>query len=290
MLRKLIRYQKQRFPIFILLLSLIPAALSSYAVSNNNFNLSLAMGALLISILYLLHIRLIDERRDFLHDSRYHKDRPIQRGIISNKELKIIDFVAILLVILLTVLINIHAFPFLITLLIYSYFAEKEFFLKKLRQYFLIYNSLNIVQMFLLQILIYNVISAHIQLNQLISFHFIFTCLGTIIFEFLRKTNATGTDGLGKDTYSYHLGLENSITIYFVMLILIFFTFIALVFSTQVSLNAIFLIPIALFIISILSAFYFLAIRNSKAQLLTQLSFICMYSVFNYYIFILLTL
>ena len=193
MLHKLIKYQKKRFPIFILLLSLIPATLSSYAVSSNNFNLSLAMGALLISILYLLHIRLIDERRDFLHDSKYHKDRPIQRGIISNSELKVVDFVATLLVILLTVLINIHALPFLITLLVYSYFAEKEFFLKKMRQYFILYNSLNIVQMFLLQILIYNVISAHIQLNQLIIFHFIFTCLGTIIFEFLRKTNAAGT-------------------------------------------------------------------------------------------------
>lgn len=42
---------------------------------------------------FLLHIRIIDENRDKDIDDAFHKDRPVQRGLISIKQLNTIGFI-----------------------------------------------------------------------------------------------------------------------------------------------------------------------------------------------------
>ena len=94
-LHRFYSYQNHRFPIIILAISLFPAILSSAAIMSLTVDMTKVFLSLLASILYLLHIRIIDEHRDFHHDNTHHSYRPIQIGIISKRELSFIDFVSI---------------------------------------------------------------------------------------------------------------------------------------------------------------------------------------------------
>jgi len=105
-------YQKLRFPVIVLSLSLLPAILSSGTIVTANPPLFQVAGVLISSILYLLHIRVIDEYRDFSHDNIRHNLRPIQTGHISIKELQIIDIYA--MVIFLAIAIFAGSYSFLV--------------------------------------------------------------------------------------------------------------------------------------------------------------------------------
>src|SRR3989344_4714132 len=88
------RYQKERFPVLPLLLGIIPATLSSGAVVSSSPGVAAIFGAVAGSLAYLLHVRIVDELRDFEHDVLYHPTRPLQSGNISRKELRYIDIAA----------------------------------------------------------------------------------------------------------------------------------------------------------------------------------------------------
>ena len=75
-------YQRERFPLVALVPSLIPAVLSSGVVVLSHPTLLQGAIALLGSVLYLLHIRIIDEHRDFTHDNEHHAKRPTQAVVI----------------------------------------------------------------------------------------------------------------------------------------------------------------------------------------------------------------
>ena len=98
LLKRFYIYQEERFPIIFLILATFPVILSSRAIiAEANLSFFNILLVLFASISYLFHIRVIDEYRDFKHDSLYHSDRPVQKEIISLIELKKIDFIAIVL-------------------------------------------------------------------------------------------------------------------------------------------------------------------------------------------------
>ncbi len=97
-------YQRERFPIIVLAISLLPAVFSSAAVVSSHPTLLAGLGALLASVAYLLHIRVIDEHRDFEHDNQHHVGRPVQINTISKNELQIVDMVAVFFLIAISVM------------------------------------------------------------------------------------------------------------------------------------------------------------------------------------------
>src|SRR5256885_1048296 len=96
-LKRFYQYQNQRFPVFLLLLTFLPAILSSAAVTIGRTSSIQVIGLISASILYLLHIRVTDEIRDFAHDKKHHQLRPLHSGVISIKELQFADAWAVLL-------------------------------------------------------------------------------------------------------------------------------------------------------------------------------------------------
>lgn len=286
--RKFYSYQKDRFPLFILALSLFPAILSSAAVVGINISPVPAISALFLSILYLLHIRVTDEHRDFDHDTIHHKARPIQKGQISRDELRKIDIVAIVIFLFLLAYSGTLALILGVLMLTYSYLAEKEFFVgEKLRKYFFLYNFINIIQMALLQVLIYVIFAEKIPFTHLVTLHFIFTFIGTAIFEFLRKLMIPGTDGTGKDTYTWHLGFDNAILAYVFLVSLDLFFFFQIASSISLNRNLWLFTSIILFIIPVIFALTCRIKKTFMSSQLMQLSYMVIYSVLNLAIYFL---
>jgi len=281
-------YQKDRFPLIILAISLFPAILSSGAIMSYHPTF-LQMGyALIASITYLLHIRIIDEHRDFDHDNVHHSTRPLQIGLISKDELRYVDILAVSIFIFTAINIGYLALAVAIIMLGYSYLAEKEFFIgEKIRRYFFGYNAVNLVQMLLMQVFVYTVFANPFPFNKLIIFHFLFTSIGTIIFEFVRKLKIPGDDGSGKDTYTWYLGFNRSISIYQALLFLNATLFFLV--ATTISTHTIILLFFA-FGLAILTVPSILIHKRKKTHLtdqIMQLSFLLLYGVFNIAIYFL---
>lgn len=280
-------YQSKRFPIIVLGLSFLPAILSSGTVVAVQVETNFVVTALIVSLAYLLHVRIIDEFRDYEHDLKHHKDRPVSTGVITLKELRVIDWLAVTVVPLASLYASFEALLIVVAMLFYSYFAGKEFFLGMLfRRYFYLYNAVNLVQMFLLQILVYSIASPSFSFTTLVTVHFLFTATGTVIFEFLRKVKSPGQDGTGKDTYTWFLGFNNALLIYTAFAILNILLFIKAMFLIQTSIT--YWIPVALVLgIGTFSTLLIHKIqKEEKTNQLMQLSFMVMYGSFNILLFL----
>lgn len=280
-------YQKERFPVVVLGLSFLPAILSSGAVVATQVELKFVLIALIVSIAYLLHVRIIDEFRDYEHDLRHHKERPVSSGIISLNELKVINWLAIITVPLASFYSSPGALLIAVAMLLYSYFARKEFFLGlQFRRYFYLYNAVNLVQMLLLQILVYIIANPSFSFTTLVTVHFLFTTTGTIIFEFLRKVKSPGNDGTGKDTYTWFLGLNNALLIYAAFATFNILLFVKAMFLIQAEITYWIPVVIALVIGTYSTLFINKMRKEEKTNQLMQLSFMVMYGSFNILLFL----
>lgn len=279
-------YQKERFPMIVLAISLFPAILSSGIVVSSDPSIFKAILALIAAIAYLLHIRVIDEHRDFDHDNTHHNNRPVQLGLISKKELQKIDVLSILVLLGIAILSGGYAILMVIIMLFYSYLAGKEFFLgEKIHQHFFFYNSINLVQMLLMQVFVYFIFTNTLSLSALLVTHFLFTTTGTIIFEFMRKVKIPGEDGTGKDTYTWHLGFSNSIITYIILAfinILLFIRITSLI-STRPLTWLIFsgFLTTAIVLVAVI---HYIKRKKLTDQLL-QLSFLLCYGILNLVIY-----
>lgn len=280
--KKFYRYQKERFPIIALGVSLFPAILSSGVIVSSNPSIFKAILAVIASLAYLLHIRVIDEHRDFHHDNLHHPSRPIQVGLISKDELKRIDFCAIMVLLIIGAYSGIHTTFLAVIMLIYSYLAGKEFFFgEKIRRYFFTYNAVNIIQMLLMQIFVYLTFTQTLTLTALLIAHFLFTTVGTITFEFVRKVKIPGEDGTGKDTYTWHLGFGNSLIIYWLLSTLNIFLFLRVAFSISSRLFPWLIVCVFLGTIIALSSIIHWSKREKLTDTLLQFSFLFTYSILN---------
>ncbi len=275
-------YQKDRFPMVVLAISLFPAILSSGAIMSYGPTFTQMGYALVASIVYLLHIRIIDEHRDFGHDNVHHITRPIQAGLITKDELCYVDILAVSIFIVIAISIGTLALMVAIIMLGYSYLAGREFFIgERIRKHFFTYNAVNLVQMLLMQVFVYIVFANSFTFDKLIIFHFLFTSIGTVIFEFVRKLKIPGDDGSGKDTYTWYLGFDKSIYIYLALLLLNATLFFLVV--TIISAHTIILLffTLGLVILIIPSILIHKKKRTHLTDQIMQLSFLLLYGFFN---------
>jgi hypothetical protein len=286
-IKKFYNYQKERFPIVILGISFLPAILSSGAVVAGGVSTEFILLALAVSLAYLLHVRIVDEYRDFDHDLIHHKDRPLSTGKITLKELNYVDWFAILTLLAISALSSLLAFICAVTMLSYSYLARKEFFIgPPLRKHFYLYNAVNLVQMLILQVLVYILASEVFIITNIVIIHFFFTATGTIIFDFLRKVKTPGTDGTGQDTYTWFLGFRNALWVYAVLGTVNILLFVKIQFLIAKPLTSWVLIATVLIVGSLGSWLLHYSKKEEKTNQLMQLMFMGMYGGFNILIFL----
>lgn len=202
-------YQNERIPLAAMIIIAVTLALSvSRAAGYSGWSRVIAASAIIV--LYFLQIRLSDEPKDFEHDNQYYPTRPIQRGLITLKELSSINwfvmagfFVAAALTGSLPVILLAIFQQF------YSFLTRKEFFIRDwLRKHFFIYQFSHYFQLLILDWLILSVLQVQPVSDKLLYFVFIFLLAAPI--EASRTIG--GSDKIeADDRYSYKLGVNGAL-------------------------------------------------------------------------------
>ena len=128
-------YQKERFPILMYGLYVFSIVIGTFFVSNeicensyqnlfkNNYqgdllyyamtqpapfavNWGIIIPMFIVAFLQFLMVRIIDEFKDYEEDCKYMPYRPVPRGLVSLKELKILFFICAISQVIITACIN----------------------------------------------------------------------------------------------------------------------------------------------------------------------------------------
>lgn len=275
-IKRLWTYQRERFPIFIMLFTSISVIFSSAAVAlPSNLNLldkiPFLILAIILSILFMFHLRVVDEHRDYFFDSKYHPDRPVQKGIVSLKELMVLNSISLIIQVLLVLNLSLKSNFLWLLAFAYTIISGKDFFLgNKIKKKFLIYNSLNLIQLLIFQFFLYSIFNPNFNFFNLVLFlHFVFAVMNVALLEFARKMKSSKNESKVGDTYSFRFGKSGASLVYIVMAIISFTLFSFGLFKLNPSLNYFFL---GFFILNliIVSVITYLIYDNKKSELFIQ--------------------
>lgn len=269
-------YQKERFPLAVLIFTTAAVILSSAAVAipkgTNVFNnLSILIVSFITLILFMFHIRVLDEYKDYRFDSEFHGDRPVQKGLISLKELLILNVIGLFIQVAINLFISPTAFLFWLAAFAYTIIAGNEFFMGKwIKKKFFIYNLLNLLQLLFLQFYLYEMIEPSFSFrNELLTIHFIFVLFNVGVLEFGRKLKAKEEETEGRDTYSSRLGIKGASSVFMVICLIVYGLFVYMFFKIDGS-TLLFLISIIALNIITFSTIYYLQVRTKKSSLILQ--------------------
>lgn len=127
-------YQKERFPLLAyapLIAAFSYAAVGYSALARPAFTppgCRQTLVAFATSLLFFLQLRLADEFKDFEDDLHYRSYRPVQRGLVTLRELAWIAAGCAVLQLLLALWLSIRMLPLLIITWAYVLLMSKEFF------------------------------------------------------------------------------------------------------------------------------------------------------------------
>ncbi|MBN1951039.1 MAG: UbiA family prenyltransferase [Bacteroidales bacterium] len=278
LLKRFYQYQEERFPIKILVFTTMAVVLSSAAILGFTVNIWQLLASFFACIFFLYHIRVIDESRDEQHDTKYHADRPVQRGLIRIRELFLIDIFALILFSAIMLSFGGVSLTYGLALLLFSFIAWKDFFLgERLKQRFLLYNSVNMFQMVLLQLFIYAVLTQDFYVDAVMWIHLLFVIFNTLILEFVRKIKTSDDESIGKDTYSWHLGYARSIYYFYGFTFLNLLTFIWMMYTLAPD-----VLPYVLIALGIQAVLTFATVWHLFLKKKTSEQFLLLATVVNY--------
>ena len=279
LLSRFYKYQDERFPLKYLGFTTMAVVLSSAAVLAYDVSIYQIIANYLACLFFLFHIRVIDESRDYEHDKIHHPDRPIHRGLISLKELFIFNIVGLILFTSFALYYGKASSIYGLALLIFSFFAWKDFYLNKsfIKNHFYLYNSMQMSQMVFLQLFMYAVFTNEFILNDVMLIHLLFVIFNTIILEILRKIKTEKEESTGNDTYSFHLGYKKSLYIFYFFNLLNIITFLWMLYSLSPNLGWYLYGSLALFILLTVAVYRHITIKSKKTEVFLMVS-----SVLNY--------
>lgn len=234
-------FQNERVPIaalFVVGLALTAAV----AKISGNFNWTLVMIAASMSTLYFLQIRLADEPKDFEHDNKYHPKRPVQRGLITLKELAVTKNLGITAFMVLACLTgSLLVVALAVLQQAYSYLTRKEFFARDwLRQHFFIYQYSHYAQLLILGWLSITILQIQPLHEQLIYFGYFLAMIAPVESS---RTIGGSDEKQADDRYSYKLGTGVALASFLVVTVLMVGYTVFLLQHTGGSLNPILLVP-----------------------------------------------
>ena len=257
------QYQKERFPFVLLIFTTLSVVLSSAAIvvgpneSFSQFLWPIIIGTI-TCLFFMFNIRVFDDYKDKSFDTKFHANRPVQRGLISLKELSSINIISMLLQFVVNLFVSITALLWWLLALCYSLIARYEFFCKDfIKKRFILYNLMNLMQMFFLQIYLYALIEPQFSFKDpLIFVHFIFVLSNAVILEIARKLKPKRDESKGLDTYSGRYGVKKSALIYAGSYIVTYGLFLYIMVNVAYS-SLIALLSVLFFILIIYSTMYY---------------------------------
>jgi 4-hydroxybenzoate polyprenyltransferase len=276
-------YQKERFPIAVLIFTTLSVVLSSAVIvltiedSIVNHIPAIIIGTI-TALLFMFHMRVFDDQKDKQFDTDYHPERPVQKGIINIKELNFLNAIGLSIQFLLNVFFSLYAFLWLVLALGYSLIARAEFFMKQwIKKRFFLYNVLNLLQLFFVQIYLYALFNPEFSWeNPLLFIHFIFALSNAALIEVGRKLKRKNEETEGRDTYSARLGMKFASVLFAGVYLTIYWMFSYMLFSLAETLTLFYISLIPLGII-ITSTIIYLSWDNKLSPKLVEGSAILFY-------------
>lgn len=208
---RFVQFLQERFPltshlpwILCFYCANVAVGLSGQALDARQFSCGL-----IVVLLFFLRLRLFDEIKDLDYDRKYNAERPLVRGLLSEREVKQIITFVLFIEIILTIIVAPQALGFYLLAMLYSLLMFKEFFIGSIiRPYLTTYAIMHTVVAAFLGLLVMAFTNGAIFSGDYktgIVFGLINWALFNI-FEFSRKTFALQEERQGVDSYSSLFG------------------------------------------------------------------------------------
>lgn len=208
-IKRLYQYQKERFPVlqyvFYIPLFFFAYYITAQAGSSAVFSYTI-IGGIIAVFLIFFQLRLSDEIKDYETDSQFMPERPVQRGLISIKEVRIMLVVVTALIFLCSVFHSLRVLFLIGVVELYILLMSMEFFIgHKLKSNRFIYAILHMVVMGLMCLYIIGYTP-----NGLLNLPVLALCISSFLCGFIieigRKIEAPQDEREGVDNYSKLFG------------------------------------------------------------------------------------
>lgn len=136
--KKWYTYQKERFPVLMYGLYIFSIVFAVFCFTNyivkNQYRIDYIklIPMFIVAFLQFLMVRITDEFKDYEEDCKYRPYRPVPRGLITLKELKVLFIISAVLQGLITFLFNKSGLICLALVWFVSGLLSKDFFIKKI--------------------------------------------------------------------------------------------------------------------------------------------------------------
>jgi len=282
--KNLLFFIKERFPLHILTFTTLSSVLASAVVSGESYSVWQVIIAFAIVTFFLFHIRAIDERRDFVNDSRLHPQRPVQQGLVSVKTLLIISVSGILISLGLAFFSSIPALLIALLFVGYTTLAAFDFFVPSLFENKpVMYHIINSPQMILVQWLIFAIFSKNFTLNSSMVLFMLLIYNNIFILEVVRKVKDPSNDTA--DSYTSHLGLKKSVSLLIILVLTgcIIYCFVLRSIGGLQTINYIMGASISALVVGLIVTFYLKP--EKRYQKIMELSSVLFYVALNFLIY-----
>ena len=235
-LKKWYIYQKERFPIIIFSIYIFSIVFATFVFCNyigqnkynellqNSFFIQVPKSYIIdyiklipmfiVAFLQFLMVRISDEFKDYEEDCRYRPYRPVPRGLVSLKELKILFIICVLLQIFITIIFNTKGLSLLALVWILFWLLRKDFFIKKaIDKYILLGVLLDELLMPILVLYLSSFIYVGINIWPILLISYIVSW----IVEIARKIRCKEDEENGVKTYTAVFGIKKTILILFIL-------------------------------------------------------------------------
>jgi 4-hydroxybenzoate polyprenyltransferase len=168
-----------------------------------------AVGFVTVFLLFL-QLRILDEFKDEELDAEHHPERPVQRGLVTLKELRRVALLALAAQLALHASLGAQALVLVLGLLLFTALTGREFFLgERLRRNFLVYTLAHMTVLPALACYVYGLVILRADdavVHPAFALFLALSYLAGLLLELARKTRSPGTEREGVYSYTKHLG------------------------------------------------------------------------------------
>ena len=207
-IKKWYTYQKERFPVATYGIYIFSIVFGTFCFAidktyNPNWIMFLPMFA--VAFLQFLIVRIVDEFKDYEEDAKYRPYRPVPRGLVTLKELRILGGICAAVQVGITAILNLKGLIFLGLVWLFFGVMSKSFFIKKLvDKHILLEVTLDELLMPVLVLYLSTfVTSISVKLIPFL----ILSYLGSWIVEIARKVRCKEDEEEGVKTYTAVFGI-----------------------------------------------------------------------------------
>ena len=172
------------------------------------YNLSSLLGFVVLFCLFL-HLRLLDDCKDYEDDCRYFPDRVLQRGVVTRRELTFVCAAAIMIELLLGAIFDLAALVSIFIAICFSFLMFREFFARSwLKRHFLVYASTHMLIIPLMTLIVFS-FATRGYFWQVPGWFWLYSLVGFFVgfnWEISRKIRSPEQEIDGVDTYTKRFG------------------------------------------------------------------------------------